>query len=87
MTTTKATEAPRNGRAFLIVFLALLSAFGPFVTDFYLPTLPEQTADFGAPASLVQLGLSATMCPNFHSLRYLDAPSPLIPLCCSVRPL
>lgn len=61
MTTIKATGAPRNGRAFLIVFLALLSAFGPFVTDFYLPTLPEQTADFGAPASLVQLGLSATM--------------------------
>lgn len=61
MTKIKATEAPRNGRAFLIVFLALLSAFGPFVTDFYLPTLPEQTADFGAPASLVQLGLSATM--------------------------
>ena len=25
--------------------------------------------------------------PNFHTLRYLDAPSPLIPLCCSVRPL
>lgn len=31
------------------------------MTDFYLPTLPDQTVDFGAPASMVQLGLSATM--------------------------
>lgn len=41
--------------------LAFLSAFGPFVTDFYLPTLHDQTADFGASASMVQFGLSATM--------------------------
>lgn len=31
------------------------------MTDFYLPTLPDQTVDFGAPASMVQLGISATM--------------------------
>lgn len=31
------------------------------MTDFYLPTLADQTVDFGAPASMVQLGLSATM--------------------------
>lgn len=61
MTAIHEEGAPRNSRAFLIVFLAFLSAFGPFVTDFYLPTLPDQTADFGAPASMVQLGLSATM--------------------------
>lgn len=61
MTAIHEEGAPRNSRAFLIVFLAFLSAFGPFVTDFYLPTLPDQTVDFGAPASMVQLGLSATM--------------------------
>lgn len=60
MTAIHEEGAPRNSRAFLIVFLAFLSAFGPFVTDFYLPTLPDQTVDFGAPASMVQLGLSAT---------------------------
>ena len=61
MTAIHEEGAPRNSRAFLIVFLAFLSAFGPFVTDFYLPTLLDQTVDFGAPASMVQLGLSATM--------------------------
>lgn len=50
-----------NGRTFLLLFLASLAAFGPFVTDFYLPTLPEQTADFAASPALVQLGLSTTM--------------------------
>lgn len=50
-----------NSRLFLLFFLASLAAFGPFVTDFYLPTLPEQAADFQASPSLVQLGLSATM--------------------------
>ena len=51
----------RNTRLFLIVFLAALSAFGPFVTDFYLPALPMQQRDFGATPAMVQLGLSATM--------------------------
>ena len=51
----------QNSRIFLLIFLAALAAFGPFVTDFYLPTFPEQTRDFGASPSAVQLGLSATM--------------------------
>ncbi len=38
----------QNSRIFLLIFLAALAAFGPFVTDFYLPTFPEQTRDFGA---------------------------------------
>lgn len=50
-----------NSRTFLLIFLAALAAFGPFVTDFYLPTLPEQTADFRTSPSLVQLGLSTTI--------------------------
>lgn len=51
----------QNSRLFLLIFLAALAAFGPFVTDFYLPTFPEQTRDFGAAPSAVQLGLSTTM--------------------------
>lgn len=51
----------QNSRIFLLIFLAALAAFGPFVTDFYLPTFPEQTRDFGAAPSAVQLGLSTTM--------------------------
>lgn len=31
---------------FLIIFLGALSAFGPFITDFYLPTLPSMTSVF-----------------------------------------
>ncbi|MDO5531154.1 multidrug effflux MFS transporter [Sutterella sp.] len=53
--------AQANSRLFLLLFLATLAAFGPFVTDFYLPTLPEQSEDFHAAPSLVQLGLSTTM--------------------------
>lgn len=51
----------QNSRTFLLFFLAALAAFGPFVTDFYLPTLPEQTQDFSTTSALVQLGLSTTM--------------------------
>ena len=50
-----------NSRLFLLLFLAALAAFGPFVTDFYLPTLPEQALDFQTSPSTVQLGLSMTM--------------------------
>ena len=50
--------ASSNSRIFLLFFLATLAAFGPFVTDFYLPTLPEQTTDFHTSPAMVQLGLS-----------------------------
>ena len=29
-----------NSKTFLLVLLGLLTAFGPFVTDMYLPALP-----------------------------------------------
>ena len=32
----------RNSRTFLLIILGMLSAFGPFVTDFYLPGLPHR---------------------------------------------
>lgn len=30
----------KNSQLFILVFLGVLTAFGPFVTDMYLPTLP-----------------------------------------------
>lgn len=46
---------------FLIVFLGMLSAFGPFVTDMYLPTLPSMAEIFHTTPSLVQMGLATSM--------------------------
>lgn len=46
---------------FLIAFLGMLSAFGPFVTDMYLPTLPSMAEIFHTTASQVQMGLATSM--------------------------
>lgn len=46
---------------YLIVFLGVLSAFGPFVIDMYLPALPEMTEVFHCDSSTVQLGLTFCM--------------------------
>lgn len=46
---------------YLIVFLGLLSAFGPFVIDMYLPALPEMAEVFHCDASTVQFGLTFCM--------------------------
>lgn len=46
---------------FLIVFLGVLSAFGPFVIDMYLPAMPEMARVFGCNAATVQLGLTFCM--------------------------
>lgn len=46
---------------FMVIFLAALTAFGPFVTDFYLPAMPAQAKDLNASAALTQAGLSASM--------------------------
>lgn len=47
--------------AFLILYLVLLSAFGSFVNDMYLPTLPEMVRSFHTNTSTVQLGLTFGM--------------------------
>ena len=51
----------QNSKTFLLVLLGLLSAFGPFVTDMYLPGLPSMTGYFDTTASLVQLGITTAM--------------------------
>lgn len=47
--------------AFLILFLGLMSAFGPFITDMYLPSLPAMSEIFRASASAVQSGISTAL--------------------------
>lgn len=46
---------------FYFLFLGLLSAFGPFVMDMYLPALPAMTGIFHTHASMVQLSLTTCM--------------------------
>lgn len=43
---------------YLFIFLGVLAAFPPLVTDMYLPALPTMTTEFHASASAVQMGLS-----------------------------
>lgn len=45
----------------MLVLLGMLSAFGPFVTDMYLPSLPAMGDYFGTTSSMVQLGLTTSM--------------------------
>ena len=51
----------RNSKLFLVLFLGTLSAFGPFVTDLYLPALPTMTSFFNASTSTIQLTLTGSM--------------------------
>lgn len=53
--------AKNNSKLFILIFLGMLTAFGPFVTDMYLPTLPAMTDFFNTTSSQVQLGLTASM--------------------------
>lgn len=53
--------ARMNSRLFLLVAMGMMSAFGPFVTDFYLPGLPALATYFGTTISWVQLSLTTSM--------------------------
>ena len=50
-----------NSKIFILVLLGMLSAFGPFVTDMYLPGLPAMGDYFSTTSSMVQLGLTTSM--------------------------
>lgn len=52
---------PGNSRAYLVVFLGILAAFGPFVTDLYLPALPDVMTHFHSSVAIAQLSLTACM--------------------------
>lgn len=54
-------EKTRNSELYLLLVVGAISAFGPFVTDFYLPALPSLNEYFHTTASLVQLSLTFSM--------------------------
>ena len=46
---------------FFVAYMVGLSAFGSFVNDMYLPSLPEMTRYFDCSVSMVQMGLTTGM--------------------------
>lgn len=50
-----------NSKLYTLIVVGIISALGPFVTDFYLPALPALTGYFETVASLVQLTLTFSM--------------------------
>ncbi|MBQ7529819.1 Bcr/CflA family efflux MFS transporter [bacterium] len=50
-----------NSKVFMFLLLGTLSAFGPFITDMFLPTLPSMSDYFHASTSMVQLSLTFSM--------------------------
>ena len=53
--------AKANSKLFLALLLGVLSAFGPFVVDLYLPSLPQLASFFETNASMTQLTLTTAM--------------------------
>ena len=50
-----------NSKVFLVILLGVLSAFGPFVVDLYLPSLPQLAQFFATTPSMTQLTLTTAM--------------------------
>lgn len=46
---------------FVPITLGFLTAFGPFVTDFYLPAMPEMATDFHTSPSVIAMSLTMGM--------------------------
>ena len=51
----------KNSAQFIFIFLGMLTAFAPFVTDMYLPSLPSMQIFFDTSVSMVQMGLTFSM--------------------------
>lgn len=54
-------KTSKNSNFYILIIIGIVSAFGPFVTDFYLPALPVLSGYFATTASLVQLSLTFSM--------------------------
>lgn len=54
-------KTSKNSKLYILIVIGIVSAFGPFVTDFYLPALPALSEYFGTTASLVQFSLTFSM--------------------------
>lgn len=48
----------QNSRIFLLFYLAMISALGPLLTDFYLPALPKMAGAFSANTTQIQLTIT-----------------------------
>jgi len=46
---------------FILFLLGMLSAFGPFVTDMFVPAMPSMVTDLNTTMPMVQLGLTTSM--------------------------
>lgn len=51
----------KNSKAFLILLLGTMSAFGPFIMDLYLPALPQLRDYFHTSAAFTQVSLMTAM--------------------------
>lgn len=51
----------QNSPLYILLLVGIVSAFGPFVTDFYLPAFPALGTYFETSASMVQLTLTVSM--------------------------
>lgn len=51
----------QNSSLYILLLVGIVSAFGPFVTDFYLPALPALGMYFGTSAPMIQLTLTVSM--------------------------
>lgn len=54
-------EKTVNSNLYILLLVGGVSAFGPFVTDFYLPVLPALGTYFDTSASMAQLTLTVSM--------------------------
>ena len=60
-TSATPTTVSKRYYIFIITYLELLSAFGSFVNDLYIPSLPEMVRYFHTTRPSVQLGLTFGM--------------------------
>ena len=51
----------KNSKIYILIVVGMVSALGPFVTDFYLPAFPNLVTYFDTTASQVQLSLTFSM--------------------------
>jgi len=51
----------KNSKIYILIVIGIVSAIGPFVTDFYLPALPELMTFFKTTSSMTQLSLTFSM--------------------------
>ena len=55
----------QNSKGFILVFLGMLSAFGPFVMDMYLPTLPAMSDFRSALYAFSRLTFNVGFLPDY----------------------